>query len=92
MTITYSSPIMNAPTMKPSDAAERERLHGLLGTALAALIGAPDERRHLNDVLQFITWRCNEAAIVTQVRVVQLQQEIMQQEIAAIQKPHQTNN
>lgn len=59
----FPSPIMGAPVMQPADAPERERLHGLIGTA-----------------------------IVTQVRVLQLQTELTQQEIAQLQRQNTASN
>jgi hypothetical protein len=87
MTQTFPSPIMNAPCMTEADAPAREHLHGLIGTAIANLIGGPDERRHLTDTISFLTARLNEAAIVTQVRVLQFHMDAAQRDIGTVQKP-----
>lgn len=92
MTQIFPSPIMNAPVMGKEDEPVRENLHGLIGTAIANLIGAPDESRHLTDTLAFITGRLNEMAIVTQVRVLQMQLELAAKELAQLQRPNTTSN
>ncbi|QDM32177.1 hypothetical protein FNL55_13145 [Tardiphaga sp. vice352] len=92
MTQVFPSPIMNAPVMPEGQVAERENLHGLLGTAIANMIGAPDERRHLTDTLSFLTDRLNQIAIVTQVRVLQMQMDLAANDLAVLQKPSQTEN
>jgi hypothetical protein len=83
---------MNAPKMTDEQAGERQALHAAIGTFLANLTGAPDERRHLNDVLGLLSDRLNEASTLTQLRLLQLQTEIMQQEIAALQKTSHSAN
>ncbi|MDB5616104.1 hypothetical protein [Tardiphaga sp.] len=92
MTQTFPSPTMNAPVMAPDEAPARENLHGLLGTAIANLVGAPDERRHLTDTLAFLTARLNEMAIVTQVRVLQMQMDLAATELAQTQRRHVSSN
>ncbi|KIZ38065.1 MULTISPECIES: hypothetical protein [Rhodopseudomonas] len=78
--------------MGETEAADRDELHGLIGTALANLIGAPDEKRHLTDTLAFLADRLNQMAVVTQVRILQMQMDLAASDLATLQKINQPNN